>query len=92
MLWLTGWKINMKYREHYAGKYNEAPHHEDMGGGSAHIAPPYLNLALHRGQLSASCPTHFIPTETALGTYWIGGQVDLRGSLDAMEKIKISCP
>jgi hypothetical protein len=64
MLWLIGWKINMEYRKHCSGK-------ED-------IAPPYLTLALHGDQLSASCPVHFIPRETALCTYWIGGQVDPR--------------
>jgi hypothetical protein len=37
--------------------------HEDMGSGG--IAPPFLTLALDRGEWSASCPCHFTPRERA---------------------------
>jgi hypothetical protein len=36
---------------------------------------------------SASRPGRFTPGETANGTHWIGGWVDPRAGLDAVEKI-----
>jgi hypothetical protein len=36
-----------------------------------------------------SRPGHFTPGERAPGTYWIGGWVDHRTGLDAIEKRKI---
>jgi hypothetical protein len=44
-----------------------------MYGGSEVTAPPFLTLTLDGGESSASCPCHFTPGETALGTHWIGG-------------------
>jgi hypothetical protein len=52
------------------------------------MASPFLNLALDGGDWSASRPGRFNPEERAPGTHWIGGWVDYKASLDAMEKRK----
>jgi hypothetical protein len=46
----------------------------------------FLTSALGAGEWSASRPGRFTPGEIALGTLWIGGLVDQRGSLDDVEK------
>jgi hypothetical protein len=51
-----------------------------------------LNLTLDGGQWSASQTCSFAPWEQIPSIYCIGGWVDLRASLDVMEKKKISCP
>jgi hypothetical protein len=48
----------------------------------------FLTSALAGGEWSAARPGRFTPGETAPGTHWIGGCVDLRGGLDAVEKRK----
>jgi hypothetical protein len=45
--------------------------------------------ALDGGEWSASCPCNFTPGERVPGTQWLGGWVDPRVGLDAVEKIKI---
>jgi hypothetical protein len=52
----------------------------------------FLTSALHGGEWSASRPGHFTPRETARGTHWIGGCVDLRAVLDTVVKRKILSP
>jgi hypothetical protein len=47
-----------------------------------------LTSALVRGEWSASRPCRFTPGGSAPGTHWIGGWVDLRASLDDVEKRK----
>jgi hypothetical protein len=49
-----------------------------------------LTLALD-GEWSASCPSHFTPTERAPGTHWIGCWVGPRAILDAVKR-KIPSP
>jgi hypothetical protein len=55
-------------------------------------APPFLSMALDGCEVSASCLCHFLLGDRISGTYWIGGWVGLRASLDAMEKRKMFCP
>jgi hypothetical protein len=49
-------------------------------------------LLHHGGEWCASRSGRLIPRERIAGTDWIGGLVDPRASLDAVEKRKISCP
>jgi hypothetical protein len=61
------------------------PHHGDVlaiGG----IAPTFLTLTLDGGDRSASRPDRLIPGEIFPGTLCIGGWVEPRTSLDAVEK------
>jgi hypothetical protein len=51
-----------------------------------------LTSALDGGEWSASRPHHFTPRETAPGTHWIGGRVEIRAVLDAVVKRKIPSP
>jgi hypothetical protein len=53
------------------------------------MAPPFLALELDGGEWSASRPSCFTRWEIARGTNWIGGRVDPRVDLDAVEKRKI---
>jgi hypothetical protein len=46
---------------------NQVLCHEDVWD-SRGIAPPFLTLALHRPERSATCPCHITPRETALHT------------------------
>jgi hypothetical protein len=48
-----------------------------------------LTLALDGGDLSASRPVRFTPSERAPGTHWIGGWVGPRAVLDAVVKRQI---
>jgi hypothetical protein len=48
----------------------------------------FLISALDGGEWSASHPAPFTPRETASGTHWIGGWMDLRAGLDDVEKRK----
>jgi hypothetical protein len=59
-----------------------------MGGGD--IDWLFLTLTLDGSEWSVSCPGHFTPGERTPGTHWIGGWVDPRADLVAMEKIKMS--
>jgi hypothetical protein len=59
---------------------------------SGGIAPPFLTLALDRGECSASCPGRFIPGERAHDTHCTGGWVSHRAGQNAMEKAKMSYP
>jgi hypothetical protein len=63
---------------------NKALCHEDTweSGG---IAPPFMILALDGGEWSPLRPGHFTPRDRAPSTHWIGGWVDLKASLDAVE-------
>jgi hypothetical protein len=67
---------------------NSAPCHEDIWD-SGGIVPPFLTLALYRGEWLASHPDHSIPGERGTSTYRVGGWVDPRISLDAVQKRKI---
>jgi hypothetical protein len=49
----------------------------------------FLASAHDGGEWSASRSSRFIPRERALVSYWIGGCVEPRGSLDAVLKRKI---
>jgi hypothetical protein len=60
--------------------------------GSGGIVVAFVTSALDGGEWSVSLPCRFIPGERAPGTYWIGGWVGLRASLDAKEERRISCP
>jgi hypothetical protein len=60
--------------------------------GSGVLAPVSLTSALDEGEWLASRPCLFIAEETAPDTHFTGGWVDLRVSLDVMEKRKVSCP
>jgi hypothetical protein len=55
------------------------------GGVDVQIHIP-LTYALARGELSASCPGHFNPTESAPNTHWIGSWVGPRTGLYDVEK------
>jgi hypothetical protein len=46
----------------------------------------FLTSALVGGQWSTSRPGRFTSGERAPGTHWTGGWVDLRASLDHLEK------
>jgi hypothetical protein len=43
-------------------------------------------IALDGGEWSASCPSHFTPSEGTPGTHWIGGWVGPRAILDVVVK------
>jgi hypothetical protein len=58
--------------------------------GSRDIASPLLALALDEGEWSASRPCRITPEERVHGSHWIEERVDPRGSLNAVEKRKIS--
>jgi len=47
-----------------------------------------LTSALDGGEWSASHPGRFTPRERAPGTHWIGGWVDPRNGLDAVDITK----
>jgi hypothetical protein len=47
----------------------------------------FLTSALVGGEWSPSRPGRFAPWERAPRTHWTGGWVDLRASLDDLEKI-----
>jgi hypothetical protein len=53
--------------------------------GSGGIAPPFLASALDGGEWSASLLGRFTPEERAPGAHWLGGWVDSRVDLDAVE-------
>jgi hypothetical protein len=53
------------------------------------IAPPFVTSALDRGEWLASRPGRFTPEERTSGIHWIGGWVDVRAGLDALEKRKV---
>jgi hypothetical protein len=57
-----------------------------MSGG---IGPPFLTLAVDRGERSASHPGHFTPGEIAHDIHWMGEWVGTRAGLDTVEKRKI---
>jgi hypothetical protein len=44
----------------------------------------FFDLAVYGGEWSGSRPGHFIPTEKAPGTHWIGGWLGPRPVLDAV--------
>jgi hypothetical protein len=46
----------------------------------------FINLV--RSEWSASRPCRFTPGGKAIGTHWVGGCVDPRAGLDAVEKRK----
>jgi hypothetical protein len=48
----------------------------------------FLTSAIVAGEWSASRPCRFTLAERAPGTHWIGGWVDPRAGLDAVEKRK----
>jgi hypothetical protein len=54
--------------------------------GSGCIDPHFLNLGT--SWRAASHPGRFTPRQRAPGTHWIGGWVDPRSGLDAVEKRK----
>jgi hypothetical protein len=62
--------------------------HEDVykSGG---VAPPLLTSALDGGEWSASRPGRFTRKKRVPGTHWIGGLVNPRAGLDAVEERKI---
>jgi hypothetical protein len=53
------------------------------------VAPPFLALALDRGEWSDSRPGRFILGENVAGAHWIGGWMDPGFGLDAVEERKI---
>jgi hypothetical protein len=59
-----------------------------MHGGVDVYIDIVLTLALDGGEGSASCACYFTLMERAPGTHWMGGWVDLRASLDDVEKRK----
>jgi hypothetical protein len=62
---------------------------------SGSTAPPFLTSALDRGKWSASHPGRFTPRGNSPRYHWIGGWVNPRVGLDAVEKRKIvhsGCP
>jgi hypothetical protein len=60
-----------------------------MCEGSGGIALPFFTLALDGGEWSPSLPSRFTLGERSPGTHWMGGWLDPRAGLDAMEKRKI---
>jgi hypothetical protein len=58
------------------------------GGVDVPIDPHILNSTLVAGEWSISRPCYFTPRKRAPGTHWIGGWVDLRASMDDVEKRK----
>jgi hypothetical protein len=56
--------------------------------GSKGMAAPFFTVALNGSEQSASCLCSFIPGEKGLGTRWIGGWVDPRGSWNSTDKRK----
>jgi hypothetical protein len=52
----------------------------------------FLTSALVGGEWSASRPGRFTSGERTPGTHWIGGWVDLKASLDNLEKRKSLAP
>jgi hypothetical protein len=61
-------------------------------GESKSIAPPFMTSAADGREWSASRSVRFTSGERSPGTYWIGGRMDPRAGLDAVECIKIACP
>jgi hypothetical protein len=59
--------------------------YEDVWGSGGRT-PSFLTSALDGGEWSASRPCCFTPGEKAPGTDWIGGWVDTRAGLNAVEK------
>jgi hypothetical protein len=51
-----------------------------------------FSTALVGGEWSTSRSGRFTPGERAPGTHWTGGWVDLRASLDDLEKLKFLTP
>jgi hypothetical protein len=49
----------------------------------------FMTSALVGAEWSVSCPGRFTPREGAPGTYWIGGCMDTRTSLDDAERRKV---
>jgi hypothetical protein len=60
--------------------------------GSGGTVPPFLTSALDGGEWSASCLRLFTSRTRAPGTHWIGGWVDPRACLYAVEKIEVCRP
>jgi hypothetical protein len=56
------------------------------------MAPPFFSLAPDGGEWSASLPGGYTPGERAPDTHCVGGSVDPRASLDAVESRTISSP
>jgi hypothetical protein len=54
-------------------------------GRSEGVAPPFLTSTLVAGEWSTLRPGCFTPGEAASGTHWVGGWVDSRVGLDAVE-------
>jgi hypothetical protein len=57
--------------------------------GRGDIDPPFLTSALDGGEWPTLRLGRFTHAEIAPGTYWIGGWVGPRASLDAVEKKNI---
>jgi hypothetical protein len=55
------------------------------------MAPPFPASELDGGEWPASRPCLFSPGKRVPGTDWIGGWVDSRAGLDAVELRTISC-
>jgi hypothetical protein len=49
------------------------------------MAPLFLTLALDGGDRLASRPGQFTPAGKPAGTHWVGGWLDPRASVDAVE-------
>jgi hypothetical protein len=60
--------------------------------GSGDVDPSFLSSALDEEEEAVSRPGRFTTGVTVPVTYYTGGWVDHRGSLDAVEKRKISNP
>lgn len=56
------------------------------------IAPRVLDLGAIQTRLVSSTAWFFIPGEITQCCCWIGNWMDVRASLDHLQKIKISCP
>jgi hypothetical protein len=56
------------------------------------VTPYFLNLALVRGEWSASRLRRFNPAEYTPGTHWKVDCVGPRAGMDAVEKRKLFCP
>jgi hypothetical protein len=77
-------KVKFSQQLHTLCLINWTPRHDDVWG-SGSIASPFLTSALNGDEWSASRLGRFFLGEKVLGTHWLGGWVDPRAGLNAVQ-------